>query len=90
MFSQKRCMMFSYQVGDHKMAGKKGQVAQLQLEVNTEEEWEKLLLKNGLIGKHCNYLLIVVVKWHFHCKAQLRLWPVKCSRTPMQMPHNLH
>jgi len=35
------------------MAGKKCQVVQLQLEVNTEEEWEKLLLKDGLIGKNC-------------------------------------
>jgi hypothetical protein len=36
------------------MAGKKGQLVQLQLEINTEEEWEKLLLRDGLIGKHCN------------------------------------
>jgi len=89
VFSQKRYIS-SYQVGDHKMAGKKGQVVQLQLEVNTEEEWEKLLLKDGLIGKHCNYLLILVVKWHFHCKAQLWLYLVKHSRTPMKMPYTLH
>jgi hypothetical protein len=36
-------MISSYQTGDHKMAGKKGQVVQLQLEVNTEEEWELIL-----------------------------------------------
>jgi len=79
--------MSSYQAGGHKMAGKKGQVVQLQLEVNTEEEWKKLLLKDGLIGKH---LLILVVRWHFHCKAQLWLHPVKHSRTPMTMPYILH
>jgi len=82
--------MSSYQAGDHKMAGKKGQVVQLQLEVNTEEEWEKLLLKDGLIGKNCNCLLILVVKWHFHCKAEMWLHPVKHSRTLMQMPYILH
>ncbi|KAJ9595880.1 hypothetical protein L9F63_012939, partial [Diploptera punctata] len=31
------------------MAGKKGQVVQLQLEVNTNEEWQKLLETDGLI-----------------------------------------
>jgi hypothetical protein len=36
------------------MAGKKGQVVQLQLKVNTEEEWKNLLEKDGLVGKHCN------------------------------------
>jgi hypothetical protein len=40
------------------MAGKKGQVVQLQLEVNTEEQWQKLLEKDGLTGKHCNKLSI--------------------------------
>ena len=80
--------MSSYQAGNRKMASKKGQVVQLQLEVNTEEEWEKLLLKDGLIGKHYNYLLILVVKWHFHCKAHL-LYPVTCSKSPMQMPYVL-
>lgn len=34
------------------MAGKKSQVVQLQLEVNTEEQWKKLLEKDGLTGKH--------------------------------------
>lgn len=34
------------------MAGKKSQVVQLQLEVNTEEQWQKLLEKDGLTGKH--------------------------------------
>ncbi|KAK6626516.1 hypothetical protein RUM44_008989 [Polyplax serrata] len=32
-----------------KMAGKKGQTTQLQVEVNTEEDWEKLLAREGLI-----------------------------------------
>ncbi|KAL0274971.1 UNVERIFIED_CONTAM: hypothetical protein PYX00_002978 [Menopon gallinae] len=31
------------------MAGKKGQVVQLQTEVNNEEDWEKLLTREGLI-----------------------------------------
>jgi hypothetical protein len=52
MFSTKRYLSF-YQAGNHKMAGKKGQVVQLQSEVNTEEEWNKLLEKDGLVGKHC-------------------------------------
>lgn len=42
------------------MAGKKGQVVQLQTEVNNEEEWERLLTREGLIGKDAesdtNYL----------------------------------
>jgi hypothetical protein len=38
------------------MASKKGQVVQLQLEVNTEEQWQKLLEKDGLTGKHCDKL----------------------------------
>lgn len=33
------------------MAGKKGQVVQLQTEVNTEEEWQALLEKEGLTGE---------------------------------------
>ncbi|XP_069701434.1 thioredoxin domain-containing protein 3 homolog [Periplaneta americana] len=32
-----------------KMAGKKGQVVQLQSEINTEEDWQSLLAKEGLI-----------------------------------------
>jgi hypothetical protein len=36
------------------MAGKKGQIVQLQLEVNTEEQWQKLLEKDGLTGKNCD------------------------------------
>jgi len=44
--------MSSYQAGGHKMAGKKGQVVQLQLEVNTEEEWKKLLRR----ARNCRIL----------------------------------
>lgn len=29
---------------------KKSQVAQLQIEVNNEDDWKKLLAKEGLIG----------------------------------------
>jgi hypothetical protein len=47
-------MSIFYQAGNRKMAGKKGQVVQLQSEVNTEEEWNKLLEKDGLVGKYCN------------------------------------
>jgi hypothetical protein len=36
------------------MAGKKGQAASLQIEVNTEEDWENLLQTDGLVGEHCN------------------------------------
>lgn len=32
------------------MAGKKGAVVQLQTEVNTDEEWEKIVSKEGLLG----------------------------------------
>ena len=31
---------------------KKGQAIQLQTEVNNDEEWEKLLLREGLIGNY--------------------------------------
>lgn len=31
-------------------SGKKGAQVQLQAEINTSEEWEKLLEKEGLIG----------------------------------------
>lgn len=47
-------MSIIYQAGNRKMAGKKGQVVQLQSEVNTEEEWNKLLEKDGLVGKQSN------------------------------------
>lgn len=40
-----------------KMAGKKGQATQLQVEVNNEEDWEKLLTREGLIGKVLNILI---------------------------------
>jgi hypothetical protein len=41
------------------MAGrKKGEATQLQIEVNTEEEWEKLLLKEGLIGSLFNLIVV--------------------------------
>lgn len=31
---------------------KKGQALQLQTEVNNDEEWEKLLQRDGLLGKY--------------------------------------
>lgn len=31
---------------------KKSQPAALQAEVSTDEEWEKILEKDGLLGKH--------------------------------------
>lgn len=31
---------------------KKGQPVQLQAEINSDEEWEKLLQRDGLIGEH--------------------------------------
>lgn len=38
---------------------KKGQPVQLQAEINNDDEWEKLLQKDGLIGKTfkvlCNF-----------------------------------
>ncbi|KAB0797855.1 hypothetical protein PPYR_08848 [Photinus pyralis] len=46
------------------MAGKKGQ-AQLQIEVATDEEWEKLLLKDGLI------VVDIYSEWCGPCSAML-------------------
>ncbi|CAG2061383.1 unnamed protein product, partial [Timema podura] len=34
---------------NRRMAGKKGAMVQLQLEVNTEDEWRKMLTREGLI-----------------------------------------
>lgn len=56
MYFKKDVQYSFYQVVNRRMAGKKGQVVQLQLEVNTEEQWQKLLEKDGLTGKHCDKL----------------------------------
>lgn len=34
---------------------KKGQPVQLQAEINNDEEWEKLLHREGLIGEHFGF-----------------------------------
>ena len=34
------------------MAGKKGKEIQLQLEIETQEEWEDMCSKEGLCGKY--------------------------------------
>jgi len=36
------------------MAGKKGAVVQLQAEVSTQDDWEKLITRDGLIGMSLN------------------------------------
>lgn len=41
-----------------KMA-KKSQPAALQAEVSTDEEWEKILEKNGLLGIELSFILLI-------------------------------
>lgn len=39
---------------------KKGQAVQLQQELSSDEDWDKMLQRDGLIGRYANLFLYII------------------------------